>query len=187
MYLRICDKLSKVLATITGLLMVVVLGCSILNIVFRNILSISVLIMDVISKLSFIWMIFIGISVVYYNGDHLKMDFLSMHFSKKMTKIMSYFTIVITSILLVIMVIHGFKVSSIRMTIPFEAYKSIPTGYMYMALPFSAILMLIFTAGHLVRLITTGSMFPKVEISEEELKKQEDEIKEGIEAFKSMK
>ena len=186
MYLRFCNKLAKVLSVFTGILLIVVLLCSVMNIIFRNILSISFLVIDVFSKLAFVWMIFIGASVVYYNVDHLKMDFFSGKFPEKMKKIVDFITIFLSLVLLLIMLIYGINVSLIRMTIPFEQYKTIPTGYLYLSLPVSAFIMIIFTVAHFIRLIKTGQMAEIVEIDQEELRKQEQEIKEGIEAFRQM-
>jgi TRAP-type C4-dicarboxylate transport system permease small subunit len=141
-----------------GVLLILVLSLSGLNIILRNIFSVSWLIIEVMQKLSFIWMIFIGIAVVFYHGDHLKMDFFSTKFSPKVKLIVDWLSWCSTLTILIVMIYYGFIVTKVRMTIPFETYKSVPTGWLYIAVPVSAILMLLFSVDHLARLIKTGSL-----------------------------
>ena len=157
-YHSMCNRISSILAAVTGLLLTGVLALSVVNILLRNVFSISWLSADVILKLMFVWMVFIGASVAYYNVDHLKMDFLSMRFSKKTKKITELVFLATTLILLVIMVIYGFNVSIVRMTIPFESNKAIPTGYLYSSVPISAIIMIFFTFDHLGNLLKYGTL-----------------------------
>lgn len=186
MYSVFCKKLSKALSIITGILLIGVLVVSVINIILRNILSISVLILAPIQKLMFIWMIFIGATVVFHNNDHLKMDFFSNMFSPKHKRRINYFATIISMILFMIMIIFGFSISKIRMTIPFDSYKAIPTGYLYLALPVCSIIMMIFAIDHLVNLKKTGELVEIEKPDEEELRKQEEEIEKGIEEMKTM-
>ncbi len=186
MYGKFCKKMADILSIITGVLLVIVLLLAVSDIIFRNILSLSILIVDVFSQLAFVWMVFLGSTVVFYHSDHLKMDFFSGHFNPKMKKIMDYITLILGLILLVVMLFYGLKVVSIRMTIPFEAFKGIPTGYLYLSLPVAAFIMILFSFDLFHRVHITGTMEEVKIVDEEELKKQESEIKEGIEAFHSM-
>jgi len=158
MYNRFCKNLSNILGWLCGVLLILVLSLAGLNIIIRNIFSVSWLVIEVVQKLSFIWMIFIGISVVFYHGDHLKMDFFSNKFSPKVKTAMDWLSWCGTMSILLVMVWYGFVVTKVRMTIPFEIYKSVPTGWLYLAVPVSAILMLLFSFDHLTRLLKTRSI-----------------------------
>lgn len=182
----LCDKLDNILSFICGLLLIVVFCVSVLNILLRNILKISWLFSAVLSKMSFVYMVFLGAAVVYYRCDHLKMDFISNKFPRKMKVVVNWITIVVTTILLIVMLIYGINISKVRMTIPFESYKKIPTGWMYLAVPVGAIFMLIFTIEHIINLCKTGEIKHKAIIDEELIKKQKEEIEEGIREMKEM-
>lgn len=185
MYQTFCKKLSAVLAIITGSLLIGVLSISMLNIVLRNIFSVSWLILDVISKLMFVWMIFFGTSVVYFHADHLKMDFFSMKFPPKVKKLFEYLFSIVSLLLLLVMLVYGMEISRVRMSIPFESYKAIPTGLLFASLPICAVLMILFTIGHFQNLHTTGSIVEKSNNSDE-LKIDEQEDLKGIEGLSSM-
>ncbi len=185
MYQLFCKRLSAILATLTGLLLTGVLGISMLNILLRNVFSVSWLILDVFSKLMFVWMIFIGTSVVYFHADHLKMDFFSMKFSPKAKKVFDYVFLTVSMLLLLVMLVYGIEISRVRMSIPFESYKGIPTGFLFASLPACSILMILFTVGHFQQLHRTGSIVEKPEGSDS-LALDEEEILKGIEEFSTM-
>lgn len=185
-YRAFCDRLDKILSVICGFLLIVVFFVSVANILLRNILKISWLFSAVLSKMSFVYMVFIGASVVYYRCDHLKMDFISNKFPRKMKTVVNWMTMVITVILLAVMLVYGINIAKVRMTIPFESYKKIPTGWMYLAVPAGALLMMVFTVEHIITLVKTGEMKHEEKPDEELLRKQEEEIREGIKEMKEM-
>jgi TRAP-type C4-dicarboxylate transport system permease small subunit len=185
-YKKFCNKLAHVLSIVCGSLLMVVFFVAIVNILFRNIFKISWLFSQVLSKMAFIWMVFIGASVVYYRGEHLKMDFFCGKFPKKMRTIVDWGAVVCTISLLVVMFIYGINVSRIRMSIPFESFKAMPTGYLYISIPTCAVLMFLFTIQHIINLVKTGRIDLPNNPSEEEVKRQEEEVQEGISALKDM-
>ena len=185
-YQKFCKKLSNVLSVITGILLFVVFVIQVTNIICRNIHSISVLILQVVSKMSLVLMIYNGACVLYYKGDHLVMDFLNNLFSKNVKKAINWITIVITLLLLVVMVVYGISISMTRMTIPFESSKAVPTGWMYLAVPFAGFVMILFTFDHVIRMVKEGIMYEPEVVSKEEKEKEEQEIREGISELKHM-
>ena len=185
MYQMFCKRLSAILATITGVLLVGVLGISMANILLRNVFSVSWLVLDVFSKLMFVWMVFIGTSVVYYHADHLKMDFFSMKFSPRAKKVFDYVFLTVSMALLLVMLVYGIEISRVRMSIPFESYKGIPTGFLFASLPVCSILMILFTIGHFQQLHRTGSIVEKP-ADADTLGLDEEEILQGIKDFTTM-
>ena len=186
-YRLFCNKVSTVLSYIAGALLTVVFVTSAANIVLRNIFNYSWLFSQALLKITFVWMVFIGVAVMDFRTEHLKMDFLSNKFSKTMTKIVDWATMVIKFIILGVMIIYGFKVTKLRMSIPFPTYKKLGTGWMYLSIPVSAILMVIFSIDHIGRLVRTGTIKEKtVEKTAEEIKKEQQEIEESIKELKEM-
>ena len=186
-YRLFCNKVSTVLSYIAGALLTVVFITSAANIVLRNIFNYSWLFSQALLKITFVWMVFIGVAVMDFRTEHLKMDFLSNKFSKKMTTIVDWATMVIKFIVLGIMIVYGFKVTKLRMSIPFPTYKKLGTGWMYLSIPVSAILMVIFSVDHIGRLVRAGTIKEKtVEKTAEEIKKEQEEIEESIKELKEM-
>ncbi len=186
-YRLFCNKLSEVLSYIAGALLTVVFLTSAANIVLRNIFNYSWLFSQALLKITFVWMVFIGVAVMDFRTEHLKMDFLSNKFSPKMTTVVDWATIAIKFTILAIMIFYGFKVTKLRMSIPFPTYKKLGTGWMYLSIPVSAILMVIFSVDHIGRLIRKGTIKEKTEEkTAEEIKKEEEEIAESIKELKEM-
>lgn len=186
MYRKICNKAADVLSLICGALLTVVLFICVANIVLRNVFNYSWLFSQALQKLVFVWMVFLGAVVVDFKTEHLKMDFVSGKFSKKMTTVVEWATMLLKAIVIGIMIYWGFKVTKLRMTIPFPSYKQLPTGWMYLAIPVCGILMIFFNAEHCIRLVKTGTFKEAVARSEEEIKREEQEIAEGIKEMKEM-
>ena len=186
-YRLFCNKLSEVLSYIAGALLTVVFLTSAANIVLRNIFNYSWLFSQALLKITFVWMVFIGVAVMDFRTEHLKMDFLSNKFSPKMTTVVDWATMAIKFTILAIMIFYGFKVTKLRMSIPFPTYKKLGTGWMYLSIPVSAILMVIFSIDHIGRLIRKGTIKEKTEEkTAEEIKKEEEEIAESIKELKEM-
>lgn len=186
-YRLFCNKLSEVLSYIAGALLTVVFLTSAANIVLRNIFNYSWLFSQALLKITFVWMVFIGVAVMDFRTEHLKMDFLSNKFSPKMTTVVDWATMAIKFTILAIMIFYGFKVTKLRMSIPFPTYKKLGTGWMYLSIPVSAILMVVFSIDHIGRLIRKGTIKEKTEEkTAEEIKKEEEEIAESIKELKEM-
>lgn len=185
-YRKLCNKVSDVIALICGALLTVVLLVCVSNIILRNVFNYSWLFSQALLKLAFVWMVFLGAAVVDFKADHLKMDFVSNKFSKKMTTVVDWATMVFKAIVVGIMIYWGFKVTKQRMAIPFPSYKKLATGWMYLAIPVCGLIMVFFNVEHIMRLIKTGTFKEKVVRSAEEIKREEEEIAEGIKEMKEM-
>ncbi|HSK67916.1 MAG TPA: TRAP transporter small permease subunit [Candidatus Limnocylindria bacterium] len=153
---RFCRLLSKILTVVAGALFTGVLALSVVNILLRNVLMVSWMSSDVLMRMMFVWMIFLGACAAYYHADHLKMDFLSRKFRGGAKTALEAALILVSLALLGVMVVYGFNVANVRMTIPFESNKAVPSGYLYLALPVSAIIMIVFTLNQAARLMRRG-------------------------------
>ena len=146
---KICDYIETSLSLIAGLLFVSLFLVTVLNIVLRNIGGIAWLWIPGMTKLLFIWTIFLGTAVLFSRRDHLVMDYFVSRSSDINKKIIDIVSIVIVQIFLTILIIYGFMISAVRMDIPFETWK-LPTGYAYLAAPVSAIFMTLFSINKIV-------------------------------------
>ena len=151
MFSNILKKTVSIMTKITGFLFFVVLLVTVTNILLRNVLSISWLFMSGLLRLSFIWMVFTGTAVLYYNNDHLIMDFFSGKFSVKWHKIVDILEQVMFLLFCAVLVFYGIQVTKVRMGIPFETWK-VPTGYAFVAVPVNGFIMALFSIEKLIKM-----------------------------------
>jgi TRAP-type C4-dicarboxylate transport system permease small subunit len=151
MFSNILKKIVSIMTRITGFLFLVVLLVTVTNILLRNVLSVSWLFMSGLLRLSFIWMVFTGTAVLYYNNDHLIMDFFSGKFSVKWHKIVDVFEQILFLLFCAVLVFYGIQVTKVRMGIPFETWK-VPTGYAFVAVPVNGFIMALFSIEKLMKM-----------------------------------
>ena len=151
MFSNILKKTVSIMTKITGFLFFVVLLVTVANILLRNVLSVSWLFMSGLLRLSFIWMVFTGTAVLYYNNDHLIMDFFSGKFSVKWHKIVDILEQVMFLLFCAVLVFYGIQVTKVRMGIPFETWK-VPTGYAFVAVPVNGFIMALFSIEKLIKM-----------------------------------
>jgi TRAP-type C4-dicarboxylate transport system permease small subunit len=97
------------------------------------------------SRLLFIWIVFIGATVLYVRKGHLMVDYFLPR-TRERTHLVIDLT---TLIFLAMLVLKGMEVTKVRMRIPFDTWD-LPTGYAYLAVPVCSAIMMIVT---LVRMI----------------------------------
>lgn len=151
MFSNILKKTVSIMTKITGFLFFVVLLVTVANILLRNVLSVSWLFMSGLLRLSFIWMVFTGTAVLFYNNDHLIMDFFSGKFSVKWHKIVDIIEQVMFLLFCAVLVFYGIQVTKVRMGIPFETWK-VPTGYAFVAVPVNGFIMALFSIEKLMKM-----------------------------------
>ncbi|MFW6361362.1 MAG: TRAP transporter small permease [Spirochaetota bacterium] len=149
---KLIHRVTSLLEHLATVLFISLFLVIVLNIVLRNVFGENWLWIPGISRLLFIWIIFIGTAVLYERHDHLVMDFFV---SKMKGSSRTRLELVINLILLaffVLLIIYGFKVTMVRVGIPFETWN-LSTAYAYVAAPVSGILMLIFCLNKLRYLV----------------------------------
>lgn len=96
------------------------------------------------SRLLFIWIVFIGGTVLYVRKGHLMVDYFLNRMQPRTRELMHLIIDLTTVIFLVVLVWKGIEVTKVRMRIPFDTWD-LPTGYAYMAVPICSAIMIIFT------------------------------------------
>lgn len=92
----------------------------------------------------FVWMGLLGASYVFGKREHMRMSFLVDKLSEKnQIKISLFSEIVVILFAVFILVFGGFKISSLAMG-QLSASLQIPMGYIYLALPLSGILTILY-------------------------------------------
>ena len=82
------------------------------------------------SRLLFIWIVFIGATVLYVGKGHLVVDYFLNRMQLKTRERMHFVIDLVTTLFLFVLVLKGIEVTRVRMRIPFDTWD-LPTGYAY--------------------------------------------------------
>jgi TRAP-type C4-dicarboxylate transport system permease small subunit len=149
---KICDGMHWFLTRLSGVLFAGVFAVTVLNISLRNLGGVTWLWIPGVSRLLFIWTIFMGTAVLYERKDHLIMDFFV---NKLAPEKQARLQLAINSVFLaflVLFVIYGLNIAKVRMHISFETWK-FPTGVAYLAAPVSGSIMILFCINKIRRFL----------------------------------
>jgi TRAP-type C4-dicarboxylate transport system permease small subunit len=127
-----------------GALFLILFLLNILRIFLRYFLGIAWLWEPDFSRLLFIWIVFIGATVLYAGKGHLVIDFFLNRMQQNTRERMHFIIDLITAIFLAILVSRGIEITRVRMRIPFDTWD-LPTGYAYMAVPICGAIMILIT------------------------------------------
>jgi len=128
----------------TGTLFLALFLLNILRIFLRYFLGVSWLWEPDFSRLLFIWIVFIGATVLYLGKGHLVVDYFLNRMQPKTRERMHFMIDLMTAIFLAVLVLKGIEVTKVRMRIPFDTWD-LPTGYAYIAVPICGAIMIIVT------------------------------------------
>jgi TRAP-type C4-dicarboxylate transport system permease small subunit len=127
-----------------GALFLALFLLNMLRIFLRYFLGVAWLWEPDFSRLLFIWIVFIGATVLYVGKGHLVVDYFLNRMRPKTRERMHFMIDLTTVIFLAALVLKGIEVTKVRMRIPFDTWD-LPTGYAYMAVPICAAIMIIVT------------------------------------------
>ena len=127
----------------SGVLFAGVFLVTVLNISLRNLGGVTWLWIPGVSRLLFIWAVFMGTAVLYKTNDHLIMDFFLNRFSPARRQRLELAINIAFLAFLVLFVAYGLSIAKVRMRISFETWK-FPTGVAYLAAPVSGMIMIVF-------------------------------------------
>jgi TRAP-type C4-dicarboxylate transport system permease small subunit len=132
------------LESVTGVLFLALFILNMLRILLRYFFGVAWLWEPDFSRLLFIWIVFIGATVLYVGKGHLVVDYFLNRLRPKTRKRMHFIINLMTLIFLAVLVLKGVEVTKVRMRIPFDTWD-LPTGYAYVAVPVCGAIMIIVT------------------------------------------
>ena len=127
-----------------GTLFLALFLLNMLRIFLRYFLGVAWLWEPDFSRLLFIWIVFIGATVLYVGKGHLMVDYFLNRLGSNARERMHFIIDGVTVIFLAILVIKGIEVTRVRMGIPFDTWD-LPTGYAYVAVPICSAVMITVT------------------------------------------
>lgn len=151
---RVLDGLETALGVLTGVLFSAVFVLTLTNIVSRNLGGVAIRWVPGMIRMTFIWSVLLAAVILYRRDDHLMVDFFIGKISVPVRRIVQMSMDILTVPFFTLVVIHGVRISRVRMKISYETWK-FPTGYAYLALPVAAALMLVINIERLKKTITS--------------------------------
>lgn len=156
--IKIADLLFKKINRFIEFFLIGIFSLLVIDVLFqvfsRYILNSSFSWTEELARFSLIWMTILGAAYLSAKREHLSMDFLYQKFTvtaKMRASIL--IEIVIFLFALIVMVVGGFNL--VYTTLHLEQLSGtlrIPLGYIYAILPFSGLLIMLFSVYHIVKI-----------------------------------
>jgi len=140
---KFMTRLLQAVEFLAGGLFTIVFLTNLVRILLRNLVGITWFWMDGFSRLTFIWTVFLGATVLYATDDHLVMNYFVAQIKPKAKRQLDFIINLVFLVLTVVIIFYGLLVFKVRMRIPYTHWN-VPTGYAYLAAPVCGLLMLIF-------------------------------------------
>jgi TRAP-type C4-dicarboxylate transport system permease small subunit len=137
---------------------VALLGVFFLNmyqVIGRYLFGIGAVWIPDLTRLLFIWMVFLGTVLMYLRRRHLMIDFVQVRMPAGLRRATR--TVIAGSMLGLSLILAGvgWRIAMIRMDIPYTGLE-IPTGTAYLAVPFSGVLLSLISVMHLWQALRPG-------------------------------
>lgn len=144
------DRTAGALGVITGVLFLVIFSVNVLNIAARYVFGISYIWIPDLSRILFIWMIFLGGAAAYINRQHLMIDLLRARLRGRALRANDGIISLGMAGLFVLLIVKGARITAARMNIPYDSWDIVPTAVAYVAVPVAGAIMLLATVSRLV-------------------------------------
>ena len=150
----------RVLSTVLDRILSAAIAVALLGIFFLNMYQVigrylfgvgAVWIPD-LTRLLFIWMVFLGTVLMYLRRRHLVIDFVQVRMPADIRRLTE--SVISASMLALSLILArvGWRIAMIRMDIPYTGLE-IPTGVAYLAVPLAGLLLALLSAGQLWQLL----------------------------------
>jgi len=123
-------------------------GLNVVQVTLRYLVGTTWLWVPDLLRLMFVWMVFLGATVLYAWGGHLTVDFLVQRLSPKRRRAAAAIVEGAAIAFFVVLFVKGIEITEKRMRVPFDTWD-IPTGYAYVAIAVAAVLMTLIAADRL--------------------------------------
>lgn len=150
-------KCCAVLEAVAGVIFLTLFGLNIVRIAMRYFAGAAWIWLPDFSRLLFIWVVFIGASVLVARNEHLVMDFFVTKLKPVAARQLGIIIRLSELAFFGVMLIGGVRIVDVRMRIPFDTWD-FPTGWAYLAVPVCAVFMIVFSINAMMqsRVTTKG-------------------------------
>jgi TRAP-type C4-dicarboxylate transport system permease small subunit len=150
-------KCCAVLEALAGVIFLTLFGLNIVRIAMRYFAGAAWIWLPDFSRLLFIWVVFIGASILVARNEHLVMDFFVTKLKPAAARQLGTIIRLCELAFFGVMLIGGVRIVDVRMRIPFDTWD-FPTGWAYLAVPVCAVFMIVFSVNAMMqsRVTTRG-------------------------------
>jgi TRAP-type C4-dicarboxylate transport system permease small subunit len=152
---KIVSKMYPILEALAGLLFLTLFALNILRIGMRYIAGTAWIWLPDFSRLLFVWVVFIGASVLVGRNGHLLMDYFVSKMRPATSRKLGIAIQLSQIAFFAVMLAGGVRIASVRMRIPFDTWD-FPTGWAYIAVPVCAVLMILFSVNNILQAFSRG-------------------------------
>ncbi len=152
-------KLAQVLKALAGALLLIGVLLTFAAVIARRVFNNSIIWSEEAVRYMFIWMFFLAMPICTMKGEHIALDILGTHIHGRAKSIYLIIVEVICIVLDIAIVKLGFPYALGNMNQK-SAALHIPYGYINIAIPIGALLMIIFSI-YRIYLLATGKVDPE--------------------------
>ena len=142
------DALDRVLSCALGAILIIIFSLNLYQVGGRYLFGVGAVWIPDLTRLLFIWMVFLGTALMHQRKRHLVIDLLLLKFPGPARRLIEALIGLGMLGLTGVMAVVGWRIMEIRMDIPYTGLE-IPTGYAYLAVPVAATLMALTTVANL--------------------------------------
>ncbi len=131
---RVWVVLDQVLSTAIGAGLLIIFFLNMYQVGGRYLFGIGAVWIPDVTRLLFIWMVFLGTALVHLRQKHLVIDFVKLRLPLRLRGVAEALIAGGMLALAGVLMVAGWRIAMIRMEIPYTGWE-IPTGYAYFAVP----------------------------------------------------
>jgi len=149
------DALDRVLSCALGAILIIIFSLNLYQVGGRYLFGVGAVWIPDLTRLLFIWMVFLGTALMHQRKRHLVIDLLLLKFPGPARRLIEALIGLGMLGLTGVMAVVGWRIMEIRMDIPYTGLE-IPTGYAYLAVPVAATLMALTSLANLSEWMRQG-------------------------------
>jgi len=142
------DALARVLWYALGAILITIFSLNLYQVGGRYLFGVGAVWIPDLTRLLFIWMVFLGTALMHQQKRHLVIDVLLLKFPGPARRTIEALIGLGMLGLAGVMAVVGWRIMQIRMEIPYTGLE-IPTGYAYLAVPVAATLIVLTSLANL--------------------------------------
>ncbi|WP_422448002.1 TRAP transporter small permease [Thermoanaerobacterium sp. DL9XJH110] len=139
---KIDEFFEKINITIGSILVIAMVVVVVLQVYYRYVLHNSLSWSEELARCIFAWVTFLGADIALRKGAHIGLDLIEKKLNNGQKTVLKYIKNFIIGFFSAAMIKTGIEVVSITMSQNLPALQ-IPTGYVYVAIPFAGMTMLL--------------------------------------------
>src|SRR5690554_2657057 len=145
------DKIEAVLKVWQVAIFSVSIFCITFEVFMRFVLNSPTSWSEELARFTMVWLALLGLGTGIRRKDHIRIDNIIDVFPKPIRALAAWVRYIVTFIFSLVLLVYGFRMAMINMT-QITPGLAIPMGYVYMAVPIGAFLMLFY----LLELVVEG-------------------------------